>query len=189
MRMGVFGDSYDIVKKSLLQWLRAFGEWSVHPMFTEEVSEADKAAYEALLGAKVVSTDVLSASTDRRAYLECAAPCGNLFLDPDTGLRMRKIFDRDAPKYLFADELRQLVEERPTEALTMVFDQSLPRGSERLHLDRKLKSLHQQGLFGYAYVSQASFVVAGRDRSLVERSHKHILHESRLPQGRLLEVV
>ncbi len=189
MRMGVFGDSYDIVKRSLLQWLRAFGDWSVHPMFTERVSDAGIGAYEALLGAKVVSVDVLGAGTDRWAYLECAAPCGNLFLDPDTGLRMRETYGRDAPKYLFAHELRRLVEGRPTDALTMTFDQSLPRGSERSQLESKLRSLQQDGLFGYAYVSHASFVVVGRDRSLVEHSLKHLLDESRLPQGRLLQVV
>ncbi len=187
MRMDVFGDSYDFVKRSLLQWLRAFGDWSVHPMFTEEVPAPAVTAYEALLGAKVVSADVLGAGTDRRAYLACAAPCGNLFLDPNTGLRMEPTGGRRAAEYLFASELLGLAEQRP-ERLTMVFDQSLPRGSERSQLDRKLRALRQDGLFGYAYVSHASFVVVGRDRSLIERSCRHVLDESRLPEGRLLQV-
>ena len=58
MRMRYFGDSYDIVKQSLLRWLRPLGEWSVHPMFTEPVSSADVSAYETLLSANVVSTPV-----------------------------------------------------------------------------------------------------------------------------------
>ncbi len=187
MHMGVFGDSYDFVKRSLLQLLG--GDWSIHPMFTESVSSEDVTAYEALLGAKVVSTDVLEAGTDRRAYLGCAARCGNLFLDPDTGLRMRETHGRKAPKYLFAHELRRLVEGRPTDALTMTFDQSLRRGSERSQLESKLRSLGHDGLFGYAYVSHASFVIVGRDRSLVEHSLRHVLDQSRLPQDRLLQVV
>ena len=38
MRMDIFGDSYHNVKKSLLRWLKRFGDWSVHPMFTEKGS-------------------------------------------------------------------------------------------------------------------------------------------------------
>src|SRR5712671_2961007 len=89
MRIHYFGDSYDIVKQSLLRWLSTFGEWSVHPMFTEMVSRTDVAAFELLLNAKIVSTEVLTRETDRSAYFARATSCGHLFLDPDTGLRMR----------------------------------------------------------------------------------------------------
>jgi len=41
MRMRYFGDSYDIVKQSLLRWLQSFGPWSVLPMFTEPVSDEE----------------------------------------------------------------------------------------------------------------------------------------------------
>ncbi len=34
-----FGDSYDIAKRSLLDWLSAFGPWGAHPMFTQSVTE------------------------------------------------------------------------------------------------------------------------------------------------------
>jgi hypothetical protein len=86
MRMRYFGDSHDIVKQSLLRWLRPFGEWSVHPMFTEPVSASDVSVFERFLGAKVISTDVLTNNTDRSAYFSGACSCGNLFLDPDTGI-------------------------------------------------------------------------------------------------------
>ena len=88
MRMKYLGDSYDIVKQSLLLWLKSLGEWSVHPMFTESVGKAGIMEFEAILGAKVISTDVLTLASDRSAYFSCARSCGNLFLDPDTGLRM-----------------------------------------------------------------------------------------------------
>ena len=69
MRVQYLGDSYDIVKQSLLRWLRPFGAWSVLPMFTEWVKPEDVAALEAFLRAKVISCDVLTASTDRPAGL------------------------------------------------------------------------------------------------------------------------
>ncbi len=187
MRMRYFGDSYDIVKQSLLRWLRRFGEWSAHPMFTESVTPADVAAFEALLGAKVVSTEVLTLDTDRLAYFSCAASCGNLFLDPDTGLRMRSTRGVRAPEYLFASELVRISEQRP-KSLTLVFDQSVGRGSEQLHLEGKLRDLRHHGVFGTAFVSHVCFVIAGRDRGLVERARSHIVTESKLPATRFLPV-
>jgi hypothetical protein len=50
MRMSYFGDSYDSVKQSLLRWLRPFGEWSIHPMFTEGVSAANVSGFEQFIG-------------------------------------------------------------------------------------------------------------------------------------------
>src|SRR5229473_6084890 len=131
MRMGYFGDSYDLVKKSLLHWLRSFGEWSVHPMFTECVSRAEVLAFEAFLGAKVISTEVLTVQSNRSAYFASASQCGHLFLDPDTGLRMR---GAHGPEYLLIGELLWLVGQRPYDALTIVFDKSVRRGNEKLDL-------------------------------------------------------
>jgi len=187
MRMRYLGDSYDIVKQSLLLWLRNFGSWSVHPMFTEAVSPEDVAAFESLLGAKVVTTEVLTLDSDRSNYFSCAASTDNLFLDPDTGLRMRSTRGVRAPEYLFGTELLRLVEQRPT-SLTVVFDQSVGRGSERLHLEGKLRKLLHHKVFGFAYVSHACFLVASLDHSLVERARNQVVSESRLPNSRFLSV-
>lgn len=127
MRMRYFGDSYDIVKKSLLFWLRRFGNWSVHPMFTEPVSAIDVAAFEVFLDATIISTEVLTPGTSRPKYLSCGLTCGHLLLDPDTGLQMQPKLGRRAQEYLFSSELIWLVEGRPS-ALTIVFDKSIGRG-------------------------------------------------------------
>jgi hypothetical protein len=187
MRIRYFGDSYDIVKQSLLRWLRTFGGWSVHPMFTEMVSQADVAAFELLLDAKFVSTEVLTLDTNRSAYLACGSSCGHLLLDPDTGLRIRPTRGAHAPRYVFAAELQRLVEQRP-ESLTVVFDQCVGRGSERMHLEAKLQKLRDHGVFSFAYVSHACFVVAGRNRTLVDRARARVIAESRLPENRILPV-
>src|SRR5436309_2796668 len=147
MRMRFFGDSYDIVKQSLLSWLRSFGEWSAHPMFTETVSAADVAAFESLLSVKVVSTEVLTLTTDRSAYFACTSSCGHLFLDPDTGLRMLSTRGVRAPEYLFASELLRMSEQRPG-SLTLVFDQGVGRGSAHLYLESKLRELRRYGILG-----------------------------------------
>lgn len=180
-----FGDSYDIVKQSMLCWLDSFGEWSVHPMFTEAVSEADVKAFGLMLGAKVISSGVFTTRSDRAAYLACAAGCGHLFLDPDTGLRLHPIRGVNAPKYLFAGELVGLAKGRPN-SLTVVFDQSVARGSEKAHLNRKLEVLEQQGLFGFGYVSHACFLVVGPDQPLIKEALVQVIRKSRLPTIRFL---
>jgi len=185
MHMKYLGDSYDIVKLSLIGWLRHFGEWSVHPMLTEKAAPKEIQAFERLLGASVISTQVLTATTNRESYLSCAIHTGNLFLDPDTGLRLKSTNGLRAPKYLFSAELVHITSSRP-KALTLVFDQSLPRGKEREALEHKLKNLLTHGVHCFAYVSHASFVVGGNDRALIESARKHVISESKLPANRFI---
>lgn len=185
--MRYLGDSYDIVKQSLLHWLKGFGEWSVHPMFTEVVPQHDVAALELFLDAKVISTEILTTDTDRSVYLGCDSSCGHLFLDPDTGLRMRTSRGVRAPQFLFAAELEKLAEQRPNR-LTLVFDQCVGRGSERLHLTAKLSELREHGVLGWAYVSHACFIVAGRDADLLAHARAQVLAQSRLPESRILSL-
>lgn len=185
MHIHYFGDSYDIVKQALLCWLRSFGEWSVHPMFTEPANEADVRAFGLMLNAKVISSEVFTTRSNRVAYLACAAGCDHLFLDPDTGLRLQPTRGAGAPKYLFAGELVELAKKRP-KSLTVVFDQSVARGSEKAHLSRKLQVLEQQGLFGFAYVSHACFLVVGQDQPLIKEALAQVIEKSRLPPIRFL---
>lgn len=185
MHMKYFGDSYDIVKLSLIGWLRYFGEWSVHPMLTENAAPEDIQAYERFLDARIISTQVLTATTNRESYLSCASRTGNLFLDPDTGLRLSPTNGLRAPEYLFSDELVRITLCRP-KALTLVFDQSLPRGKERGALEHKLMKLLTHGVHCFAYVSHACFVVAGHDRALIECALNHIILESKLPANRFI---
>ncbi len=188
MRMKYLGDSYDIVKQSLLLWLQVFGKWSAHPMFTENVSDDDINAFGRLLDVEVVSREVLTVNTDRSAYFSVANSSKHLFLDPDTGLRMCPTRNGRAPKYLFARELVYLAAQRP-KWLTLVFDQSVRRGSERLDMEKKIRVLCQSELYGFAYISHACFLVVGKDQALVKRARSKIIKASRLPESRFLEVM
>jgi hypothetical protein len=136
---------------------------------------------------KVVSREVMTVDTNRVAYFAPASSREHLFLDPDTGLRMRPTRGVRAPEYLFAGELVRLANERPT-FLTVVFDQSVGRGSERLHLEGKLRDLRHHDVYGFAYVSHACFLVAGTDRALVQDARSRVISESLLPESRFLPV-
>ncbi len=119
MREQYFGDSYDIVKQSLLRWLRHFGEWSIQPMLTEPASLEFISSLGEFLGARVISTEVLTIDTDRSAYFSCANSCGNLFLDPSTGMRLENFRGDRAAEYIFASDLARLVGRRAS-SLTIV---------------------------------------------------------------------
>jgi hypothetical protein len=183
MHLRYFGDSYDVVKLSLINWLRHFGDWSVHPMLTESASDSVVREFERFLGARVISTDVLTTRTNRESYFASAIQCGNLFLDPDTGLKLRTRNDSTAPKYLFASELSYLIESRP-KTLTLVFDQSHPRGKEPDSVKHKLTDLRSRGVYCFAYVSHACFIVGSHDETLVRHALSQVIAESKLPKNR-----
>src|SRR5258706_15655948 len=73
-------------------------------------------------------SDLLNQS--RRLPRVCLGVLSNLFLDPDTGLRLKSMRGKRAPQFLFAGELVALARARPS-YLTMGFDQSHPRGGTR----------------------------------------------------------
>ncbi|MHB8810331.1 MAG: hypothetical protein ACYC9M_10005 [Desulfobulbaceae bacterium] len=187
MRMRYLGDSYDVVKHAMLGWLAPLGAWFVHPMFSEIVTQVDCKAYEDLLGIPSISTTVLTVNTNRRDYFSCAEKCDHLFLDPDTGLRMKTTQGRRAPEFLFGEELLHLCKQRPR-FLTLVFDQSLPRGSEEKSLRKKLQELSERGVSGFAYVSHACFLFASCDHSLIAHTRQKILTDSQLPDKRLMQI-
>jgi hypothetical protein len=72
MHVRFLGDSFDIVKQSLLRWLAQCGSWSAHPMFTEEVTVDQAEAFSCLLGVPLISREVLSSESDRAAYFTAA---------------------------------------------------------------------------------------------------------------------
>src|SRR5262245_52047393 len=100
MKMHYLGDSYDLAKQSLLRWLRPFGEWSVHPMFTEPCSPVELVRLETFLDATVISRRILSPTTNRKRYFASAVRRNHLFLDPNTGVRLQHRRLKNAPHYL-----------------------------------------------------------------------------------------
>jgi len=180
-----FGDSYDIVKKSLLQWLREFGPWVAHPMFTHVVSESEAAAFSGFLGVPLVSTEVLRPYTDRRSYLAACGDCRSVFLDPDTGVRLTGLNGMRSPEFVFADEIVAIASARP-QGLVLAFDQSLPRGSEVKSIRHKLTALAEKELHGFAYVSHASFMVVGQSENVVREARRELSRQSNLPAHRIV---
>lgn len=182
MRLRFFGDSYDIVKKSLLAWLSSLGEWETHPMFTEEVSPGNADAFAAFLGTPLLSREVLTSRTNRARYFATCHTASHLFLDPDTGVSLERA-TRVSAAHLTANELLSIVSARPRH-LTLVFDQSFARGARESVLARKFAFFRAAGVDVAAYWSHAPFLLLGLDRTLVDRALTDLLAVSGLPSSR-----
>lgn len=186
MRLRHFGDSYDVVKQSLLRWLSALGPWAVQPMFTEAVDEASAGAFGRFLNARLLSTEQVTVRSDRASYFASAAACSShLFLDPDTGLRLKTVGGKKAPAYVFGAELQAIASARP-ERLSLVFDQSLSRNGQHAALVEKLQALHALGLSSLAFESHACFVLVATKDGAIDEARSVLLRESRLPESRIL---
>jgi len=184
MRIQFFGDSYDVVKRFLIRTVAPDAKWIAFPMFTHEVAAADISALEAFLGVSIASPHAMTSSTDRAAHLSALADHRHIFLDPDTGIKLKPSNGADAVKYVFGPELVALCEQNP-DRLLLVFDQSVPRGAERKAIAEKLGYFRKKGLCGFAYLSHACFLVLSRSESACETARKRLL-AAHLPQIRLV---
>ncbi len=186
--MKFFGDSFDIVKKQMLAWLGTGGQWAVQPMFTEQVTSEDAQAYSLFLGARLLNSNAFTRDADRSAFLSTGHWHWNTFFDPDTGIAKNAKFAkfRQSPQdYLSIVELVQLTHERP-EFLTLVFDKSVPRGSERVAVEKKLVAFKKEGVAGLAYIAQAPFVALSCNPNNIQVAARSLVTQSKLPQDRVI---
>jgi hypothetical protein len=156
-------------------------------MFTEDVEARKVEAYRFFLQNPVISTGELT-NENRLSYFKTAAAVDqNLFIDPNTGLRLTE-GGKNSLNHLFESELLLLTEQRPR-LLTMVFDQSLGRAAETVRGDEviaKLHKLHEKGLFGFAYYSHACFLVLAKDETVVKQARGCLNQGMGLPINRVL---
>ena len=160
-----FGDSYDIVKQSILEWLRPCGTWAAHPMFSKDFSQSFPSfaeEYKTFLGSCILSPDPVPPYSgeiprvgkrwdtylaERDAYFREAKEwdcTDHLFLDPDTGFWLPKPNSakqpppprKEEPQYLMAKELLDIAKARP-DKLVLVFDQSFSRNLVEKERQRK----------------------------------------------------
>lgn len=185
MKMSFFGDSYDIVKQSLLRWLADVGEWSAHPMFTEAATSQEAADFARFLGVPVISSEVLRPETKRDGYFRVVERVEDIFLDPDTGVCLTKKPRAKSHRYVYASELVHMAA-HPGSRLILTFDQSYRRGAGAAAVAAKLEALQALGLYGFGYVSHSCFLILGCDPDRVEAARSNILSKSHLPPNRIV---
>lgn len=190
-----FGDSYDIIKQRLLSCLLPCGDWAAHPMFTGPVDRQKTEAFEKFLGVKLLDWTPVGSRTQRKVVQQAKSWTEHLFLDPTTGVFIpcrRQNPSRNQSAYLKGDELAKIVKERPCK-LTLVFDQSIPRGkpeSRLQHARKKLEWLQQcpREIFGLTYLSHVSFILLSTDCTVLKEAREQLLENSCIPERRLVEL-
>jgi hypothetical protein len=182
--MQYFGDSYDVVKRFLLKTLSPVASWVAFPMFTHPVTRADVEAFESFLGVRVVASGPFDKDTDRAKHFVTLSEHHHVFLDPDTGIKLRPTRAKNAANYIFAPEIESLCQS-DIERLLLVFDQSVGRGSERMHVTKKLSYFTEKGISAFAYMSHACFMVLSASPTRCKEAKEKIL-SSGMPAERLL---
>ena len=185
-----FGDSYDIVKRSLLEWLSDLGEWAAHPMLTQQPKDDSSflRRYTDFLRVLHPPPEKLRDPWDRNSLLDWAEQCRDyhLFLDPDTGLMLPS--GRATEKHLKADDLVTIAEKRPGK-LTLVFDQSINRNRPvRDQVKEKLLFLllRKERIHGITYESHACFVLVSTSQQVLVEAEQKLTENSRIPACRLV---
>ena len=194
-----FGDSYDFVKRGVLQLLANCGGWSAHPMFTDDDPAHYAWDYCRLVGVHAVETKSFQqVNRDRERWLKPArAHPGHLLIDPDTGLPFDKKGRpshqgrRPAAAFLRATELVDIAKARP-DKLTLVFDQSFHRKPGKTYqIDGKLRWLRGQCVYGLVYHSHATFFLVSLNPQVLASARHSLLEQLPVenhPKKRLIEI-
>ena len=187
MNEGKFGDSYDIVKRSLIRWLSGLDEWAAHPMLTggpENPSFLEE--YSAFLGVRLPPAELLQVRFDSSRIMEWAEQCQDehLFLDPDTGIMLPD--GTATASHLKAADLVAIAKKRPGK-LTLVFDQSIDRARDvREQVEEKLRFLLKADVHGITYESHVCFLLACTDQQVLVKAERKLTEKSRIPRHRLV---
>lgn len=185
MRLEYFGDSYDIVKRALLQWLRPLGEWYVQPLFTDEVSAEQANAFSSFLGGGLIRPFQARTRKEYEAALEACKGAGNVFLDPDTGVALPRPLKRVGRTHLSVSAFQALCSSNPSKVIAS-FDQALLRGAAEKSLRRKIDWLSERQISAVAFRSHASFLFCSNSAARVGDVIRLLL-EAGLPERRLVK--
>jgi len=187
MKWEFFGDSYDVVKRFMLRSVAPLPtEWAAFPMFSDEASSEQIEAYQSFLGVRVVSSERLTAVTNRMHHLTAMEHHRHIFIDPDKGIRLGPLNGIRRVQYVFASELVALCH-ADTQRLLVIFDQSYSRCSDQKpHIETKLAAFHETGIFGFAYNSHACFVFLSGSKSVCNKAKENLL-ASGLPNSRIVQ--
>jgi len=195
MKPDYLGDCLDFYKRWFLAEFFPHERLDAVPMITETwPSSADRAMYSELVGVQIIQDAIVPNAAERSAYFDVLARQGHetkdIFLDPDTGLRLgsrpkRRRFD----EYLFGHELLEFILPIGSKRVAVIYDQSIARGSDAEEYGQiKMHGLRDMGLSAFAYCAQVAMVVVSRDNDRVNALHQHVKGLVHLPKDRVLVV-
>jgi len=145
------------VKRALLQWLAPLGCWYVQPLFTDDVSPQEAAAFANFLGARLVYPFQARDGKECAAALEACKGMGNFLVDPDTGVVLPQPGRPVKRTHLGADYLQVLCAANPSHVIAS-FDQALRREAPEESLPSKVVWFAERNIAALGFRSHASFL-------------------------------
>lgn len=187
-----FGESHDMAKRQIMEWLAPGEPWAAHMMwFNQEKGDLAYPNFQQEYEAALRVNHVDACPQDRGTFLAAAQNCGDhLLLDPDTGLWTRK-----TGKNVTYEQFEQIVgSENRQGRITLIYDQSYVRGDGDVWKQTKAKLLELRlnlNIHAAAYIVHAGsfvrFIWASTDCELINRATRRMQGESCYPFWRFVD--
>ncbi len=191
------GDAYDLVKKVILETLKAGLNKKIYalPMLTDAFNDGQLAFYKNLTSCDEIKTEKIpSNSEDRTKYFETEKSDGIIFVDPNTGIKQEKISGRklsakEKVNYISFDELRTISEQCD---LLVVYDESFSNATatEKVReVQRKIARIEQTGIhcFYLNMNKQLCFAFISKNDNLLQEARDLLVRERVLRPARIVE--
>jgi hypothetical protein len=142
-------------------------------MFTDPPTPEEEHSYSTFLGVEHLDEELRDAPEgERTAWLDLIkqkAGENNVFLDPDTGIRLKKGMPsgKRAAAFVSVSEIFEILRHN-RESLLLCFDQSLDRRNSGQSRTEKINYLRQYNVHACYFVSHTSFLLASFDRLLLD---------------------
>ncbi len=186
MRLDFLGDSYDLVKRFLMQCLAPNESWGIVPMFTDDWNPEQIKTFECLLGGRVLNRRCIKGTRNRHQATTAGTWVGHVFIDPDTGIRSPDSTS-SSTKLIRLTEIVREAREHPRN-LILAFDQSYANAklpAKTKAMKQKLAFLNADDVNGFGYLGQASFLILSCDPSAIQRARQNLL-DAGVPDSRLI---
>ena len=195
MKPTFFGDSHDMAKRQIMQWLAPNEIWAAHPMWYYKRPEP--AAYHPFLDRYKTALNVRIVDREsgvRKEFLEAAQACEeHLLLDPDTGLQ---IDDRRLSTHVAISEFIQIVKRSNRQCkLTLIYDHSSYRDAQYGDIweqtKERLTRLYRAKVHAVTYMahegSRVRFTWASDSCELITKATRRMQEASRFPSWRFVD--
>ena len=186
MQLKFLGDTYDLAKSFLMQCLAPDGPWGIVPMFTDDWSDDKIAIFERLLGGRVLNPSSIKGTHKRQQDISAKDWVGHVFFDPDTGAQYPDSNTGSTARIRLNEVVRE-AKERP-EHLILIFDQSYANAKlseKRQVMGQKLAFLKAEGVTGFGYLGQASFLILSCNQRVLQQARQNLLAAG-VPDSRLV---
>ena len=195
MKPKFFGESHDMAKRQIMNWLTPDKPWAAHPMwFCQNPEDPDAPdfleKYSAALDVRIVEGNPRCWNNFPQEAETCPE---HLLLDPDTGLSQPRN-GRRSRKHVTLSQFTQIARSPNRQGkLTLIYDQSYFRQGHdlRVQTQAKLRTLRGSGVHSAAYMAhegtKVRLIWASTDYQAITDATRRMQKMSQFPIWRFID--